>query len=254
MRHAGRGVVITGAGSGVGRALATAFVREGATVLAVDRDEAGLEETARRLAHVPGGLVPLVADVLDEAGLESIARAAGERLGGAEVLVNNVGGGVFPTGDLHGLDAATWLATFDLNVTHAMRLIELLLPGMIARGRGVVLAISSQHGLVGGGDLAYAASKAGVVALVRRCALLAGPAGIRAAAICPGNVRTERHASWFDAHPEIAGLYPLGRVGDAIDVAEAAVFLASDDARWITGIALPVDGGYTARRGRGSER
>jgi NAD(P)-dependent dehydrogenase (short-subunit alcohol dehydrogenase family) len=239
VRFAGRLVVVTGAGAGIGRAIAMRFGAEGARVVVADNDTDGAERTA---AEVPGARA-VVLDVTDRA--QVLAELSDLPV---DVLVNNVGGAT--DADFTELTDEQWARDVDLTLTGTFLCTQAVLPGMVRRRRGAIVNIASVNGLAHFGNEAYSAAKAGVLGLTRGIAVRYGPDGIRCNAVAPGTVRTDSWDARTGREPglldRLGGWYPLGRVGEPSDVASAVAFLASDDAAWITGVTLPVDGGLLA--------
>jgi NAD(P)-dependent dehydrogenase (short-subunit alcohol dehydrogenase family) len=173
---------------------------------------------------------------------------AQEAYGRIDVLVNNAG--LAKGDDILGIDEPTW----DLNLNVVLKSVYLcaraVLPGMLERKRGVILNIGSVNGLYGIGEDAYSAAKAGMVNLTQNLAVRYGPSGVRVNCICPGTIRTPIWNERLEQEPlvfeKLTKWYPLRRVGEPEDIASAALFLASDEASWVTGAILPVDGGLTA--------
>jgi meso-butanediol dehydrogenase/(S,S)-butanediol dehydrogenase/diacetyl reductase len=246
-RFAGRTAVVTGAASGIGAATAAALAREGAHVVVLDVDAAGGARVAREI----GGTFAAV-DVADEAAL---ARALGETArarGRLDVLVSNA----FATavGALESLAVAEWRRTLDVTLTAVFTGLRAAVPLMRAQGGGAVVNVASISGLAGDRGLgAYNAAKAGVVNLTRAAALELATAGIRVNAVCPGLIDTPSLRRALQRVPAVEGLaraaVPVGRLGRPEEVAAAICFLASDDASYVTGAALVVDGGLMAGTG-----
>ena len=248
MRLEGSVALVTGGGSGIGRAICERFAHEGAAVAALDRNAQGAASTVQRIEEAGGRGLALEADVTDRAAIERAVAGTVSRFGTIDILVCNAG--VSLGTDLLTIDEATWDANVDIVLKGTYLAARAVLPGMIARRRGVVLTIASVNGQTGLGEEAYSAAKAGVINLTQNIAVRYGRHGIRANCIAPGTVRTPIWDARLAEQPHIferlAAWYPLGRVGEPEDVANAALFLASDEAAWITGVTLNVDGGLMA--------
>jgi len=241
-----RVVLVTGAGGGIGGALCRRFLDVGDTVLALDRDAALVQP----LETLPGAerLEALVADVTDAAALtQAVAMAVAAR-GAVDVVVANAGGAHGTT--LAHTDAALWQRDIELNLNGAYHTVEAVRRSMIERRRGAIVLIGSVNGLVALGHPAYSAAKAGLVSYTKALAIELGQYGIRANLVCPGTVKTPAWRSRVAQHPqlfeELKKWYPLGDVAEPEDIADAVQFLASAQARVITGVALPVDAGLMA--------
>lgn len=243
---AGRTALVTGAESGLGRAIATAFVDAGARVagadLGVPPDESG--------SVSPGGVTRLHVDVADRDGVAGCVVAAIEALGGIDVCVNCAGvGGRAPATDY---PDELWDRVMAINLTGSFAMARSVGRHMVARGSGSIVNIASVGGLVGyPGSVGYQASKGAIVQMTRTLAVEWGPHGVRVNAIAPGHIATELVQRQWVVEPELREFFlsrtPLGRLGDPADVANAAVFLASDASRMVTGQVLAVDGGYTSQ-------
>ncbi|WP_433188631.1 SDR family NAD(P)-dependent oxidoreductase [Actinoallomurus sp. CA-150999] len=239
MRFSGRVVAVTGAGTGIGRAIARRFGAEGAEVLVADLDAASAERTAH---EIPGARAVTV-DVTDRASVRAALTGTP-----VDVLVNNAGGATDAAFETLSEDA--WDRDVDLCLKGTFLCTQAVLPAMLQRGGGAIVNVASVNGLVHVGNEAYSAAKAGILSLTRSVAVRYGPQGIRCNAVAPGTIRT---GTWDDRErrspgvlDRVAGWYPLRRVGTPDDVAAAVAFLASDDAAWISGTTLPVDGGLLA--------
>jgi NAD(P)-dependent dehydrogenase (short-subunit alcohol dehydrogenase family) len=263
-RLRGRVAVVIGGGQtpgatiGNGRATAIVFAREGARVMVVDRDMASAEETADMIRAEGGDVTAHAADITDAESCGSIAPAALGAFGALDVLHNNVGIG---TGDAPAtrVDEEAWQRIFDVNLTAMWRICKLVIPVMRERGGGVIVNISSIASICSTNTAAYQVTKAGVNTLTQHLAMGNARHGIRVNAVLPGLMNTPmaiegisvaRGISRDQLITERDASVPLGRkMGTAWDVAYAALFLASDEARFVTGVLLPVDGGQSLRRG-----
>jgi NAD(P)-dependent dehydrogenase (short-subunit alcohol dehydrogenase family) len=247
---AGRKVLVTGAASGIGLAVAEACVAQGALVGGLDRDGPGLEAMAARLA---GRFHPAAADVTDDASVSGAVSLLGERLDGFDGLVNCAGVGGY-TGDVTDTAPDDWHRVLGVNLTGVYLVSRAALPLMRGRDGAAVVHVSSQYGLVGGaGFPAYCAAKAGVVGLTRAMAVDHAPDGVRVNCVCPGPIDTPmlRRSSGTpgtghreDERVRLRSLLPAP--GDPADVASVITFLLTPSARHLTGAVLPVDGGWTA--------
>jgi NAD(P)-dependent dehydrogenase (short-subunit alcohol dehydrogenase family) len=245
MRLANKIAIISGGGSGIGRAIALAFAREGAQVAICGRDRNKLDPLAEQIGTA---CMPIVGDVSISKQVDLAVRIVMQHFGRITTVVNNAG--VLVAGTAESLSDDDWEHTFNVNVRGTWLLSRAALPHLRQSGGGSIINIGSVLSLVGARNrAAYAASKAAVLGLTRAMALDHAGENIRVNCICPGMVETEMIAP-FNADPAARSprlaLHPLGRFGQPEDIAGLAVFLASDESAWVTGTAFPVDGGYTA--------
>jgi NAD(P)-dependent dehydrogenase (short-subunit alcohol dehydrogenase family) len=243
---AGKVALITGGASGIGEATARRFAEEGARVVIADIDAAGAERVA---AEIGERAVAITADITQAAAAEAMVQRALESFGRLDVVHNNAASG-FP-GRIADLDPESWRRTVDLNLSGHFLVTHAALPAMLAAGGGVFVNMSTAAALmVEEGLGAYAAAKAGVIALTRQVAVEYGRRGIRANCICPGAISTPPTLAFIRAvdgvQARMEAATPLRRLARPEEVAGVVVFLASDDAAFINGAVLPVDGGATA--------
>lgn len=253
-RLAGKTAIVTGAAMGLGAAIAERFAAEGARVACLDVKAEPNEARVAAIAKAGGEAISLIGDVGDAEDTARMAEAVRERWGRIDVLVNNAG--VIPSREtVIDTTEADWDETMRVNVKGVFLMCKAVLPVMVRQRGGVILNMSSVTGLVGlPVRPAYSASKGAVAILTKQMAVDFGGDNIRVNAINPSFVITEINRAMFDkmkveGEPweRMLDQHPIRRLGEPEDVAAAAVFLASDEARWITGVTLPVDGGYTAR-------
>lgn len=254
--------IVTGAGCvaagwGNGRAIAVRLAEEGAFVLAVDRDPARLEETLSLAGDARERIVAHACDVTSSAEVAAMAQACVDRFGTIDILVNNVGGSA--AGGPVEMAEEVWDSQVDVNLKSVFLACKHVLPTMIAKRSGAIVNIASTSGMrwTGSAQVAYAATKAGVIQLSRVVAVQHAPMGIRVNTVVPGQLHTPmvesrlaKQRSGGDVEALLAQRQkriPLGFMGDGRDTAAAVLFLASEDARFITGTEVVVDGGMTAR-------
>ncbi|MFD5401332.1 SDR family NAD(P)-dependent oxidoreductase [Streptomyces griseorubiginosus] len=245
-RFEGHGVLVTGAARGIGAATARRLAEEGARVLLTDRDATVVERTAAGLRGQGLDTRALACDVADRAAVEAVVAHAVEVFGSLDVLVNCAARCTPETPLFEDDSDDEWARDLDITLGGPYRCSRAALPHLVASGRGAIVTIGSVNGLQDFGNHAYSAAKAGLASLTRTLAGHAGPRGVRVNLVAPGTVRTSAWDGREDELGELRRLYPLGRVGEAEDVAAAVAFLASRDAAWITGTTLVVDGGLTA--------
>jgi len=258
-RLQGRGAVITGAASGIGRATSRLFAAEGARVLCFDRSEA-VNETAALITSDGGVAIAVVGDAGSEAEIKAAIDRAHTEFGRLDAVFANAGvsGGMTP---MEEIDEAFWHALLHVNLVGPFMAIKHASPIMRAVGKGSIICTASVAGIrSGAGGIPYSASKAGVINMVQTAANVLYGTGVRVNAICPGIIETGMTAPIYQSARErgtdskIGQLNPLRRGGEPSEIAHAALFLASDDASYVNGHALAVDGGLSSSHPVGSRR
>lgn len=249
----GRVAIVTGAAMGIGAACARAFATRGARVVIADIDADAGEAITAALVDAGHTAIFVRTDVAAMADMEAMAAAAVTRFGGIDVLVNNAAQAI--GGVVDEIDEASWDRVMTTNLSSVWRGMRVCVPEMRKKGKGAVVNMSSVQSLAGfKGWAAYAAAKGGVNALTQQAAVDLAPHGIRVNAVAPGTIMTPLNEKVFREHPDPEALiatwnraHPLGRFGEASEVAELVAFLASDRASFITGEIVRVDGGLVIR-------
>jgi 3-oxoacyl-[acyl-carrier protein] reductase len=238
-------VVVTGASRALGAATARAFAENGAKVVVSGRDQAALDELVTGIRWDGGTAIGFAADVTKVEDLHALREATERDLGPTNILLAFAGGGGEPAPSL-ALSADAWRLAIDVNLTATFQCVQTFVPGMVERGRGTVVTMASAAARQPArSNVAYAAAKAGVIALTRHIANELGPHGIRVNCIAPSAIVNERMQSTMtdDAIAAVGQTFPLRRIGQPSDVAGAALYLASESSGWVTGTVLDVAGG-----------
>ena len=240
----GRVAIITGAASGIGRATARRFAREGAAVIIADIDCDGGEACAREIHGAGGQAIFVETDVSRESDLQNMVDRAVQTYGGLDILHNNAFW--LGVGSAQDVSEEAWQRTLAVTLTAVWQGSKLAIPHLLQSPAGVILNTASVHSIVGlTGSAAYQAAKGGVLSLTRAMSLELAPT-VRVIAILPGAIETPAtDRSPPDSHEEFLRKVPMGRIGQADEIASVAAFLASDEAGYITGTGIVVDGGYT---------
>jgi NAD(P)-dependent dehydrogenase (short-subunit alcohol dehydrogenase family) len=251
-RLAGKRTIVTGAGSGIGRASAKKFAAEGAMVLAVDREKAAVEATVKEIASAGGNGIAFAADVGAEAEVEAFISRAVEAFGGLDAIYANAGisGGLVPLAEQ---TVEHWQEVLRINLIGAFLTIKHAAPLMVKQRAGSIICTASVAGLrANAGGNPYSASKAGVISLAQTAANSLYGTGVRVNAICPGLIETGMTQTIFErartrgTQDKIGQLNPLTRYGNPEEIAAVAAFLASDEASYVNGQAIAVDGGLSS--------
>jgi len=253
-QFAGRTALVTGAGSGIGRAMALELAKDGASVMCADIDEQGAQSTARQVEDLGANSGALGLDVADTEALRAALHKTADEMGGLHILMNNAGVGA----------NRGWPTTIDINLSAVYHGMAIACPMMAASGGGAIVntaSIAGLNALVRPNSFAddpamlesvsaYVGAKHGVVGITKQFAVAYASQGVRVNALCPGYIVTPMTAPAREREGGVEfleSLHPAGRLGEPEEVAAAAAFLASDAASFINGVALPVDGGYSAR-------
>lgn len=250
MRFTDKVAIVTGGAAGMGRAAVLGFAAEGAAVVVNDIDAAALETLVAEVRARGGRIALAPGDITDPATVTSTVDVAGAEFGRVDILFTYAGGDpdLAPQKPFVEQGEDFWARMIAMNLTSTLRACRAVLPGMMARGSGRIITTGAVAGKIGGPNMAlYSAVKGGVIAFTKALALEAAPAGVTVNCVCPGPVATPGLTRVFaDQVPdEITSIVPLHRVGTPEEVASAVLYLASDEAAFITGQALSVDGGAT---------
>jgi 3-oxoacyl-[acyl-carrier protein] reductase len=239
--------LVTGSSRGIGAAIATLFAEAGAAVVVHGRDAGAVEAVTAQIEKAGGRAFPAIADLTQYEQIEAMRESIEENLGPVGVVVANAGGSPVRPGPLEEIGEADWRQSVDVNLTATFLTIKAFLPGMKRRNRGILITMSSAAARrpTPASPMAYAAAKAGIELLTREIASQAGPFGIRANCIAPETILTERNRAQIPpaVQDQLRDSHPIRRLGTPEDVAQAALFLASERSSWISGITVDVAGG-----------
>ncbi|HKW97535.1 MAG TPA: glucose 1-dehydrogenase [Bryobacteraceae bacterium] len=250
-RLAGKSAIVTGSATGIGKATATLFAKEGARVVVSDIDETGGRAVVEAIQRAGGEAVFVKADVSRAEDAEQMVGAAVQNFGRLDVLVNNAAA-YLGDGNLLTVADEVWEKILAVNLKGTFLCSKFAIARMIETGGGSIVNLASVNALMGLSLTAYTASKGGVQALTRLLAVDFAPKGIRVNSICPGTIMTENSVAIYRERPgleeQVTKMYPMGKLGKPRDIAECALFLASDAASFVTGATFVVDGGLMAGR------
>jgi NAD(P)-dependent dehydrogenase (short-subunit alcohol dehydrogenase family) len=257
MRLKGKVGFLTGAGAGIARASAKAFVREGAKVAIIELNREAGASAEKEIRELGGDALFVETDVTNDASVKTAVEATVARFGRLDILMNCAGGSLQEDVPVHQMELDIWHKTIALNLLHPFLCCRHAIPHMIKAGGGSIINLGSHMGLRGSERPAYSAAKGGIAAFTQTLAAQYADYGIRANAIAPGLVRTERFIKRWEGRSEgqmtlarraqitLRNLYPFS-VGEPEDVAAIAVFLASDESRMLTGVTIAADGGRSS--------
>jgi 3-oxoacyl-[acyl-carrier protein] reductase len=242
-----RVALVTGSSRGIGAAIATLFAERGATVVVHGRDADAVRTVVSDIQKSGGHALAAIADLTRYEQIEAMRGSIEQALGPVDILVANAGGSTIPPGPLEDIAEADWRASVEGNLTATFLTIKAFLPGMRRRRHGTIITMSSAAARrpTPQSPLAYAAAKAGIELLTKELAAQAGPDGIRVNCLAPETILTERNQRQIPeaVQARLRDSHPVQRLGSPADVAHAALFLASDQSSWITGITLDIAGG-----------
>jgi 3-oxoacyl-[acyl-carrier protein] reductase len=243
----GRIALVTGSSRGIGAEIAKLFASQGAVVAVHGRDEAAVAAVAGQIGEAGGRAVAAIADLTHYVQVEAVRDSIARQLGPLDILVANAGGSPVRPGPLEDITEADWRDSVDTNLTATFLTIKAFLPAMKQRGHGTIITMSSAAARrpTPHSPMAYAAAKAGIELLTKEIAAQAGPHGVRVNCLAPETILTARNQQQIPeaVQEQLRQTHPIQRLGTPEDVAQAALFLASDDSSWISGVTLDVAGG-----------
>ncbi len=249
-RYADKIFMVTGGGGGIGRAICLRLASEGAAIAVLEKNDEAAAETVRQVEAAGGRAAAVHADITDWDSVQSGVAEAEQSLGPLDGLINNAGWA--QRGNLEDTEAEDWDKEIAVNLRGHFLCAKAVIPGMVTRGKGVIVNIGSVNGLVYLGNPGYSAAKAALLSLTQSLSAEYGPKGIRTNMVSPGTIETDIE-TWRirrEKNPEVfdilARWYPVGRVGQPEDIAAAVAYIAADEAAFVNGTNLVVDGGLTA--------
>lgn len=249
MRLQNKIAIITGAGSGIGRGIALAFVKEGAKVVVADLSEQGGKETLEQIKNKNGEAIFVKTDVSKITDIEQLVKTCLDKFGRVDILVNNAG--IYRAYNLHEMSEEDWDKTININLKSVFLGSKMVIPEMLKQGKGKIINTASIAGLVGFAQSGvYCASKGGIIALTKEMALDYAPKKINVNCICPGVIKTAMTKDMLAdsaAKQSLESETPYPRLGEPEDIAMAAVYLASDESDFVNGETLVVDGGWLTK-------
>jgi NAD(P)-dependent dehydrogenase (short-subunit alcohol dehydrogenase family) len=249
-RYDGKNILVTGGGGGIGRAICLRLAEEGGAIAILDKNEEAAGETVRQVNAAGAKAAAMIADFTDWDAVRAAVAAAEREIGPLDVLVNNAGWAL--RGNLEDTAPDDWEREITANLRGHLLCAKAALPGMVARAKGAIVNIGSVNGLIYLGNPGYSAAKAALYSLTQSLSAEYGPKGVRTNMVSPGTIETDIE-TWRirrEKNPEIfdvlARWYPVGRVGQPEDIAAAVAYIAADEAGFVNGTNLVVDGGLTA--------
>ncbi len=249
-RYMDKNILVTGGGGGIGRAICVRLAEEGGAIAVLDKNEEAAAETVRQVTEAGGKAAAVIADFIDWDAVQAAIAEAEREVGRLDVLINNAGWAL--RGNLEDTAPDEWEQEISANLRGHLLCAKAALPGMVERGKGAIVNIGSVNGLVYLGNPGYSAAKAALYSLTQSLSAEYGPKGVRTNMVSPGTIETDietwriRRAKNPEIFDTLARWYPVGRVGQPEDIAAAVAYIAADEAGFVNGTNLVVDGGLTA--------
>jgi len=249
-RYMDKNILVTGGGGGIGRAICVRLAEEGGAIAVLDKNEEAAAETVRQVTEAGGKAAAVIADFIDWDAVQAAIAEAEREVGPLDVLINNAGWAL--RGNLEDTAPDEWEQEISANLRGHLLCAKAALPGMVERGKGAIVNIGSVNGLVYLGNPGYSAAKAALYSLTQSLSAEYGPKGVRTNMVSPGTIETDietwriRRAKNPEIFDTLARWYPVGRVGQPEDIAAAVAYIAADEAGFVNGTNLVVDGGLTA--------